>query len=172
MGTFNSWYYSWAPSVTYSAATNPWVFRAVQASVIPLLGILYTSYYSYTLIAPFNPEAGAIMAGIVTASLIGTVYVAPLAYVCTRILRRGTLRLSKRTLGPSAVWFLASTMICAAAYATGSISLLAAATSSLVLSTLSLGSLLGARAFAYIQLPFVNPARTALLIKRFTRTLP
>jgi len=172
MQTFNSWYYSWAPSVTYSAATSPWVFRAVQVSVVPLLGILYASYYSYALVAPMNAEAGAIVAGIVTASLIGLVYVAPILYATTRIVRRHSrLSISRRTLGPSAIWFVGSVLLCVAAYATSSGNLLAVATSSLVLSMLSVGSLTGARALMYIQLPFVNPANMALLLKRFTRTL-
>ena len=67
MATFNAWYYSWAPSVAYSAATNPLAYRVVQVTVIPLLGILYASYCAYAAAAPFNPEVGAIMAGVVAS---------------------------------------------------------------------------------------------------------
>ena len=173
MQTFNSWYYSWAPLVTYSAATSPWVFKTVQVGVIPLLGILYASYYSYSLVAPFNPEAGAIAAGIVAASLIGMAYLAPTAYIARRIIRRHShLTISKLTAGPSAVWFAASVALCVAGYATASGTLLAVATSSIVLSTLSLGALVGARALAYVQLPFANPATMALLFRRYARPLP
>ena len=172
MQTFNSWYYSWAPSVTYSAATNPWVFKAVQVGVVPLLGILYASYYSYTLIAPFNPEAAAIAAGIVAASLIGMAYLAPAAYIARRIIRRHSyLTISKLTAGPSMVWFGASVALCIVSYATASASVLAVATSSIVLSTLSLGGIVGVRALAYVQLPFANPATISLLFRRYTRTL-
>jgi hypothetical protein len=172
MQTFNSWYYSWAPSVTYAAATSPWVFKAVQVGVVPLLGILYASYYSYTLIAPFSPEAGAITSGIVAASLIGMAYLAPAAYIARRIIRRHShLTISKLTAGPSAVWFAASVALCIASYATPSASLLAVATSSIVLSTLSLGGLAGVRALAYVQLPFTNAATMSLLFRRYTRTL-
>ena len=168
MVTFNTWYYSWAPSLSYTAAGNPWVFRAVQAGVYPLLGILYASYYSYTLVAPLSPEAAAITAGIVAASLIGVVYVAPVAYLTTRVIRR-RLRISKHTIGPSAAWFTASALICIAAYATSSGQLLAVATSSMVLSMLSLGSLIGTRALAYVQIPSANFANTALAFRRLAK---
>jgi len=172
MTTFNAWYYSWAPSVAYSAATSPWVFKTVQVGVVPLLGILYASYYSYNLIAPFNAEAGAITAGIVAASLIGMAYLAPVAYIARRIIRRHSqLTISKLTAGPSAVWFAASIALCVAGYVTASGGLLAVATSSIVLSTLSLGGLVGARALAYVQLPFANAATMSLLFRRYTRTL-
>lgn len=168
MLTFNTWYYDWAPSLSYSAANNPWIFKAVQIGVYPLIGILYASYYSYALAAPFSTEAGAITAGIVAASLLGAVYVAPVAYVTLRLIRR-RLPISKQTVGPSAAWFMASALICVAAYATGSGQLLAVATSSMVLSMLSLGSLIGTRALAYVQMPFANYANMAVAFRRVAK---
>lgn len=90
MLTFNNWYYFWAPSLSNSAASNPWIFKAVQGGVYPLIGILYASYYSYTLIAPLSPEAAAITAGVVASSLIGSLFVAPIAYATLRLTRRGS----------------------------------------------------------------------------------
>ena len=171
MATFNSWYYSWAPSVAYSTSANPWAYRAVQVTVIPLIGILYASYYTYALTAPFSAEAGAIMAGVVAAALIGLVYLAPVAYLTTRIIRK-RFTITRLTLSPSVAWFAASIALCGIAYATTSQSILAAGTSSLVLSTLSLASLFGTRALAYVQLPITNYANITLLLKRFTRTFP
>lgn len=168
MLTFNTWYYSWAPSVSYSAANNPGIFKAVQVGVYPLIGILYASYYSYTLVAPYSTEAGAITAGMVAASLMGVVFVAPVVYVTTRIIKRRP-RISKLTVGPSAIWFMASVMICVAAYSVSSGQLLAVATSSMVLSTLSLGSLVGTRALAYVQTPFGYSANMALMFRRLAR---
>ena len=168
--TFNTWYYSWAPPLSYSAASNPEIFRAVQIGVYPLIGILYASYYSYALIAPFSTEAGAITAGIVAASLIGVVYVAPVAYVTMRLIRRH-LCISKLTAGPSVAWFTASALICVAAYVTSSGQLLAVGTSSMVLSTLSLGSLVGTRALAYVQMPSAYFASTAFAFKRLAKML-
>lgn len=172
MATFNAWYYSWAPTVTYSAATNPVAYRAVQVTVVPLIGILYASYYAYELTAPLSAEAAAIMAGVVAATLVGMVYVAPVAYISTRILRNKRFRMTKLNLGPSAAWFIASVSLCALAYATASTNILAIATSSVVLSTLSLASLIGTRALAYVQVPITNYAHLALLVKRFSRTFP
>jgi hypothetical protein len=168
--TFNAWYYSWAPSVTYSAATNPYAYTAIQTTVVPLLGILYASYYTYGFVAPLNTEAAAITAGLVAASLIGLIYVAPIAYVASRIIRRRTL--TQLTLTPSTLWLTASTIMVLAAYTTGSLNLLAFATTNLILSTLSLATLTGTRALAYIQLPSVNPANLTQLLHRATRTYP
>lgn len=165
MLTFNTWYYSWAPSLSESAANNPWVFKAVELGVYPLIGILYASYYSYALVAPYSTEAAAITAGMVAASLMGVVFVAPVVYVTTRMIKR-RLRISKLTFGPSAAWLMASVMLCVAAYSVSSGQLLAVATSSMVLSMLSLGSLIGTRALAYVQIPFGNSANMALMFRR------
>ena len=118
--TFNAWYYSWAPSVTYSAATSPYAYTAIQATVVPLLGILYASYYSYGFVAPLSSEAAAITSGLVAASLIGLIYIAPIAYVASRLLRRH-VSLTRLTLAPSTLWLTTSTIMVLAAYATGSL---------------------------------------------------
>jgi hypothetical protein len=67
------------------------------------------------------------------------------------------------------MWFTASVMICVTAYATGSAEVLAFATSSMVLSMLSLGGLVGIKALAYAQMPFTNVANTVLAFRRLTR---
>jgi len=169
--TFNTWYYSWAPSLSYSAATNPWVFDALQAGVYPLVGILYASYYSYAAIAPFSTEAGAIVAGIVAASLMGAVYLSPVAYLATRLIRRhGRLLISKQIAFSSIAWFAASVILCVTAYATNSGQLLAVSTSSMVLSMVSLGSQAGTRALTYVQLPSANLANSVLAVRRLSKT--
>ncbi|HXX73329.1 MAG TPA: hypothetical protein VEI80_06495 [Candidatus Acidoferrales bacterium] len=170
--TFNAWYYSWAPALAYSAATNPFVYRIVQAGVVPLIGILYASYYSYTLVAPLSPEAGAITAGVVAASLIGLAYVAPLTYLTSRLLRRRVrLNLSSRSLAPTTVWLTISVFVMVAAYAGSSTAALAFGTVNLVLAALSAGSLAGTKVLSMISLPSANPAAVALL-RRYTKTLP
>jgi hypothetical protein len=149
------------------------VYRAVQAGVVPLLGILYASYYSYNLIAPLSPEAAAITAGVVAASLIGLAYISPVAYLTSRLLRRQVrFNLSTRTLTPSAVWLAASIITLTAAYATGSGTVLAVGVVNLVLATLSAGSLAGTRILEQIQFPSINPATLPLLLRRYARTLP
>ena len=171
--TFNAWYYSWAPTVAYSAATNPYAYTAVQVTVVPLLGILYASYYSYGFVAPLSSEAAAITAGLVAASLIGLIYLAPIAYVASRIIRRHShITITRWALGPSAAWFAAGVIMAFTAYATGSLSLLAFATTSLILSTLSLATLTSTRLLMCIQLPSVNASNMALLVRRFAKTIP
>ena len=171
--TFNAWYYSWAPALTYSAATNPWVYRLVQVGVFPLMGILYASYYSYGLAAPISPEVGAMTAGVVAASLIGLAYVAPVAYLTSRLLkRRIRLSLSTRSLAPTSIWLTASTLLLMAAYATNSTTALAFGTVNLVLSALSAGSLAGTKMLTEIRMPSANPATMALLLRRYAKTLP
>ena len=170
--TFNAWYYSWAPSLTYAATTNPWVFKTVQAEVYPLIGILYASYDAYSAVAPINTEAAAIVAGIVTASLMGIVYVAPITFVATRLLRRRLHRLhiTKQITAASSAWFASSIMMCVVAYATGSTQLLAMGTSSMVLSMLSLGTMLGTKALTYAQVPLTNMTNQVLAFKRLTKS--
>jgi len=171
--TFNAWYYSWAPALAYSAATSPIVYRMVQVSVVPLLGILYAAYYSYTLVAPLSPEVAVLTAGVVAASLIGLAYIAPVAYLASRLLRRRIrFNLSTRTLTPTAIWLTVSIITVVAAYATNSVTLLALGTANLILSALGAATLVGTRALTYVQLPFVKPANLALLVRRFARTLP
>lgn len=168
MQTFNVWYYSWAPSVTYVAATNPWFLDVLRVGVYPLMGILYASYFSYELVSPFNVEAGALTAGIVAASLIGLVYVAPVAYVSSRLVRRRArfFSLDKLHLLPASGWVAASAFMIGAAYLTGSALFMGLATASLTLSMLSLGSMLGAIGLGYVQLPFANARAMAFLIRR------
>jgi len=171
MLTFNSWYYSWAPSLSYSAANDPWIFDAVQVGVYPLIGILYTSYYSYSAIAPISTEAGAIIAGMVAASLMGVVYLAPVTYLTSRFLRRhGQLLTSKKVAFASIAWFTAGVVLCVTAYAVNSGNLLAISTSSMVLSMLSLGSQIGTRALTYVQLPSTNLANSVLAFRRLSKT--
>jgi hypothetical protein len=140
--------------------------------VIPLLGILYASYYSYNLVAPLSPEAAALTAGVVAASLIGLAYIAPVAYLTRRLLRRQVrFNLSSHTLTPAAAWLTVSVITLAAGYATGSGMVLAVGVVNLVLAALSAGTLAGARLFTQIGLPSVNPATIPLLLRRYTRTL-
>ena len=171
--TFNAWYYSWAPALAYSAATSPWMYRVVQAGVIPLLGILYASYYSFNLVAPISPEVAAVTAGVVAASLIGLAYVAPVAYLTSRLIRRrAKLNISIRSLVPTSVWLAASIFLLVAAYASNSSTALAFGTVNLVLSALSAGSLAGTKALSLISLPSTNPTSLAIYLRRYTKLVP
>ena len=173
MQTFNAWYYGWAPSVTYAAAKNGWLLDALRVGVYPLIGILYAAYFSYAVVAPISAEAAALTAGVVAASLIGLVYVAPVAYVCLRLVRRRTKFLTpmKTYLLPASGWLAASASIISAAYLSGAALLMGLGTASMTLSMLSVGSLLGARALASIQIPIVNLHGKVFAVRRMARPL-
>jgi hypothetical protein len=168
MQTFNGWYYSWSPSVSYTAATNPWLLQVLRVGVYPLMGILYASYFSYALLSPMSAEAGAIAAGAVAASLIGLVYLAPVAYLSLRLIRRRTRFFTPKRayLFPAYGWMGASALIIGAAYVSGSAWSMGLATASLTLSMLSVGSILGAVGLSYVQLPVANMRAMSFAAKR------
>lgn len=78
MSVFNSWYYSFSPSVADYERGNPWLRDSVKVSIYPLLSILSTSGHVYDQTS-FNDEVGIVLAGVVASSLIGAVYVVPIA---------------------------------------------------------------------------------------------
>lgn len=171
MQTFNAWYYGWAPSITYAAARNGGLLDVLRVGVYPLMGILYAAYFSYAIVSPISPEAGALAAGVVAATLIGLVYVAPVAYVSLRLVRRRTKFLAKVNLLPASGWVAGSALMVSAAYLSGSAFLMGLGTASLTLSMLSVGSLLGARAFTALQFPIVNLHTKTFLVKRMAHPL-
>jgi hypothetical protein len=140
----------------------------LRVGLVPLFGILYIARYSYMVAASLSPEAGAVMAGIVAASLIGVVYVAPITYALGRVLRlkKGLLALRKIL----ALWTLGACLLIIAAYMLGSFALMGLATASLVLSMLTFGSIIGARALVYVKPFIINPA-LIVSIKAFKREL-
>ncbi len=174
MAAFNAWYYSWAPSVSYAAAANPWFFAVLRLGVYPLIGILYASYLSYQVVSPLSAEAGAIAAGMVAASLIGLVYVAPVAYISLRLIRRRVrvFELRKMHAFPATAWFTASAFMIGAAYLSSSALMMGFATASLTLSMLTLGSILGALSLTYAHLPALNLPALAFAGKHRSRILP
>jgi len=173
MQTFNAWYYSWAPSLTYAATKNGLFLDVLRVGVYPLIGILYAAYFSYAVVSPISAEAGALAAGVVAASLIGLVYVAPVAYVSLRLVRRRTKFLipAKAQLLPASGWVAASASMISAAYLSGAALLMGLGTASLTLSMLSVGSLLGARALSSVQFPVANLHAKAFAVRRMTRPL-
>ena len=171
MSAFNSWYYSWAPLVA-AAAENHAFADIIRVGLVPMFGILYAARYSYLAAAPFSPEAGALAAGIVAASLLGIVYVAPITYAFARALRlrKYLLALHRIRATPLALWTVGSLLLILAAYLLGSFTLMAVATANLVLSMLTFGSIIGIRALASAKPPIINPA-PILAIRVFKRKL-
>lgn len=168
MSVFNTWYYAWAPSLARAASENHELANALRVILVPLFGILYASYFAFVAAAPMSTEAGAIMAGIVAASLMGLVYVAPWAYLALRILRlhRHQVALEWRYAMPVAAWVVGSGLLSVAGYALDSFALIGLATASLTLSTLILASIVGVKAIASIKPWTTNPA-FILNVKRY-----
>lgn len=77
MNVFNAWYYSFSPPVADYERGQPWMREVVKSAIHPLLGILTLSENAYSSIPG---EFGALSAGLVASSLIGAVYLGPLAF--------------------------------------------------------------------------------------------
>ena len=77
MTAFNAVYYSFSPQVADYEREQPWLQQVVRISIYPLLGILTVSEKAYSV---SEGEHGAVAAGLVASSLIGAVYLTPLAY--------------------------------------------------------------------------------------------
>ncbi len=77
MNAFNSVYYSFSPHVAEYERGQPWLQQAVRVAVYPLLGVLTISEGAYYA---NEGELGAVAAGFVASSMIGAVYLAPMAF--------------------------------------------------------------------------------------------
>ena len=147
---FNSWYYSFSPALAAHIQTHPTQRAIFRDALYPLLGILYASYYSYLLISPVNTEVSAVLAGVVAASLIGLVYLAPASYLCSRMLRRKFKSLPLTTSRLYA-WVGVSVAVTGLAYSTGQVLPLSIAATNLVLCILTFGCMLGTLALTRLE---------------------
>ncbi|HKM74849.1 MAG TPA: CFI-box-CTERM domain-containing protein [Candidatus Bathyarchaeia archaeon] len=146
---FNAWYYSFSPHLTQYIIARPMQRTMLRYSLYPLVAILYASYYAYLFVSPLNADAGAVMAGIVAASMLGLVYLAPIIYLAKRTLRRYA-KFASLNMTHMILWFGVSVLITEIACFTNS-QVLGMATANLVLSTLTFGILLGTTMLGYLQ---------------------
>lgn len=88
MVLFNSWYYSFSPSVAGCIAGNEILRGVMKVCLYPLMGILYIGYKVFSMFS-FNSELGVVFAGLVSSVLIGAVYFGPplLVLNCRRKVR-------------------------------------------------------------------------------------
>jgi peptide/nickel transport system substrate-binding protein len=77
MNIFNTVYYSFSPQVADYEREQPWLQTTVKAALYPLFGILMASEQAFS--SSGGGEGGTILAGVVASTLIGAVYVSPLA---------------------------------------------------------------------------------------------
>jgi hypothetical protein len=147
---FNSWYYSFAPAFASYLRLHPTQRDLLRYVLYPLIGVLYISHYAYLFVSPFSIDGGAMVAGIVAASLLGLVYFAPIAYAITRVIRRYgkflTLSITRMS-----VWFSSSMPIFGVAYFMNP-QFLGIAIANLLLCVLTLCTVIGIHALSYWQL--------------------
>lgn len=90
---FNQIYFSFSPNVAQFIRAHPTIRAVVKTLLYPLVGIVHLSAATYSLFA-FNPELGVTAAALLGGSLIGAIYLAPLAMLIITLVKRWT----KKTL--------------------------------------------------------------------------
>jgi peptide/nickel transport system substrate-binding protein len=106
MNVFNAWYYSFSPQVADFEREQPWLQQTVRVAIFPLLGILQIAEKAYAILPG---EFGSISAGLVASSLIGSVYLTPLALLIRRVREcRLDFRILLAVAGSTAVAVIAS----------------------------------------------------------------
>src|SRR5208282_3349478 len=154
---FNSWYYSFAPSFASYLRLHPTQRDLLRYVLYPLIGVLYVSHYTYLFVSPFSVDGGALMAGIVAASLLGLMYFAPIAYVVICVIRR-YMKFLTLSLSRLSIWFGFSVPIVGIAYSMNP-QLLGISIANLLLCILAMCSILGIQALSYLQIKCNNILR-------------
>jgi len=111
MKAFNAWYYSFSPEVASVIATNN-AFRSIMKILLyPLIGILHLAATTYSLFRHFQ-ELAIVISGLIASSLIGVIYISPLALMIHVIKK---VKVNPRTLrAVSMIWGLSIGGIAAA----------------------------------------------------------
>jgi peptide/nickel transport system substrate-binding protein len=131
MEVFNTWYYSFSPSVAKIIADNDPLRAPARVILYPLLAVLSASAFTYSLFSA-SPEFAVVMAGLVASSLIGLVYLTIPTLVAFRSLKR-RIRVASIARASLSVLAVALTLLAAGELA-GSFLLLAVASSAIVLT--------------------------------------
>lgn len=80
MRVFNDFYYSFSPVVAQAVLANPALAFLARLLIVPLITSLrIASWMSYSL--PLNLERAILLAGVLTSSLIGAIYVTPFSFL-------------------------------------------------------------------------------------------
>jgi len=103
MTVFNTWYYSFSPEVALVIAANDALRCIMKILLYPLIGILHITTTTYSLIS-FNREFAIMVSGLIASSLIGIIYISPLALIIHVIKK---VKVHPRTLrAGSMIWGL------------------------------------------------------------------
>jgi hypothetical protein len=93
MKTFNSWYYSWSPTIAELERENPALKTAVKGMIYLLLVELEAVKAVYPLLS-FSPELAVLTVGVLASMLIALTYLSPFAFLASAFLG-GRVRLPK-----------------------------------------------------------------------------
>jgi hypothetical protein len=128
------WYYSFSPQVADFIVAHDIMRYPLRFALYPLLGILELSSATYSTLS-FAPEFAITVAGILASGLIGLVYLIPISLVMVRLLRRKRVR-GSHVLRGYTISLLAAVAMLLLGESMGSSSILAIASSVLVLTAL------------------------------------
>jgi streptogramin lyase len=141
MTVFNAWYYSFSPTVAQYEYTHSTTRFMIKQALYPLMGILHLASSTYALLG-FEPEAAALVAGIIASSLIGVAY---LALPISGVLWLERRRISAKTKGRVAKWLAIAFVTLLAGFGVSEVFaipvLMMGASAALVLTVLLAGSI-------------------------------
>jgi len=149
MIAFNAWYYSFSPGIAEFIREHATVRSTAKFALYPLIGILRIGAAAFNLF-PTNPEAGAVLSGLLISSLIGVLYLAvpltaPLAY------SRRARRIAERLQVPIVVVLLSALAAVAFITVVGApAALMMVATSMIVLASLAASALFASWAILFM----------------------
>jgi len=145
MLAFNTWYYSFSPSVANYIGGHS-IERGVMRIVLyPLVGILYATSNLYARTSAF-PELAIVLSGLLTSSLIGAFYLGlPLTIIRSKV--RGARKLSNLEKYLAVLLIAGFTMLVVGELATSTTILMISSTS-IVLSTMLLTALVTSNTIA------------------------
>jgi len=141
MIVFNAWYYSFSPQAA-NYLTDHWAERTLMKSALyPLIGIIWLSSVTFEASRTY-PEIAVVLAGLVASSLIGAFYIGiPLGLVRGRIHRLAAKRTCTLLTQSIGITLLAGMIALTIGEVTSTQAILMAASSTIILSTLTLSSI-------------------------------
>ena len=133
MTVFNGFYYSFSPSVASVIAESSPLRDIMKVVLYPLIGILQVSSAVFSVFS-FFPELGIIAAGLISSSLIGIVYVLPLALI---LCLKNKIKVSEKNIRFTGIFWMGSALTLVIAEGLKLPSLMMVSTGAFVLVTLA-----------------------------------
>jgi hypothetical protein len=140
MTAFNTWYYSFSPSVARFISLHPTARMITRIALYPLIPILTIGADVFHTL-PANQELAAVISGLLICSLLGVTYLAAPMMVMLELNSRAR-RTSKRIVGSLTIILLVALMFAGVAELFNIALLMALAASVVALSALVLSALL------------------------------